>query len=75
MRSTWRRANQKSLENAFGKTGAEQNFFDLQRALRNVGRVFQQADIARHQAGATKRKTCQKGKFQGITARTMPSGW
>ncbi len=24
--------------------------------------------------GAAKRKTCQKGKFQGITARTRPSG-
>src|SRR6266850_5085501 len=26
-------------------------------------------------AGAAKRKTCQKGKFQGITARTTPRGW
>ena len=26
-------------------------------------------------AGAAKRKTCQKGKFQGITASTAPSGW
>ncbi len=26
-------------------------------------------------AGATKRKTCQKGKFHGITARTGPIGW
>ena len=25
-------------------------------------------------AGAAKRKTCQKGKFHGITARMMPSG-
>jgi hypothetical protein len=25
-------------------------------------------------AGAAKRITCQKGKFQGITARTAPSG-
>ncbi len=25
-------------------------------------------------AGAAKRKTCQKGKFQGITASTAPSG-
>ncbi len=25
-------------------------------------------------AGAAKRKTCQKGKFQGMTARTGPSG-
>ena len=25
-------------------------------------------------AGAAKRKTCQKGKFQGITASTGPSG-
>jgi hypothetical protein len=24
--------------------------------------------------GAAKRKTCQKGKFQGITASTTPSG-
>ena len=26
-------------------------------------------------AGAAKRNTCQKGKFQGITASTTPSGW
>ena len=26
-------------------------------------------------AGAAKRKTCQKGKFQGITASTGPNGW
>jgi hypothetical protein len=26
-------------------------------------------------AGAAKRKTCQKGKFHGITASTGPSGW
>ena len=26
-------------------------------------------------AGAAKRKTCQKGKFQGMTARMTPSGW
>ncbi len=26
-------------------------------------------------AGAAKRITCQKGKFQGITASTTPSGW
>ena len=25
-------------------------------------------------AGAAKRKTCQKGKFQGMIARTTPSG-
>ena len=25
--------------------------------------------------GATKRNTCQNGKFHGITARTTPSGW
>ena len=25
-------------------------------------------------AGAKKRKTCQKGKFQGITAKTVPMG-
>ena len=25
-------------------------------------------------AGAAKRKTCQKGKFQGMTARTIPMG-
>ena len=24
--------------------------------------------------GATKRKTCQRGKFQGMTASTTPSG-
>ena len=26
-------------------------------------------------AGAARRKTCQNGKFQGITARIGPSGW
>lgn len=26
-------------------------------------------------AGAAKRNTCQKGKFQGMTARMTPSGW
>ena len=26
-------------------------------------------------AGARKRKSCQKGKFHGITASTTPSGW
>ena len=26
-------------------------------------------------AGAAKRKTCQKGKFQGMMASTGPSGW
>ena len=26
-------------------------------------------------AGAAKRKTCQRGKFHGITASTTPSGW
>ena len=26
-------------------------------------------------AGAAKRKTCQKGKFQGMTARIGPIGW
>ena len=45
-----RRANEKSLEYAFGETGAEENVFNFQGALRDVGGVFQQADVAGHQA-------------------------
>src|SRR5208283_2228948 len=43
-------ADQKGLEDTFGKTGAEKDLLNLQGALRNVGSVLQQADIAGHQA-------------------------
>ena len=45
-----RSADQKRLEHALGKAGAADDLFDFQSALRNVGRVLQQADIAGHQA-------------------------
>ena len=47
-----RRANEKSLEHASRETGAEEDVFDFQSALRDIGGVFQQADVAGHQAGS-----------------------
>jgi len=35
---------------------------------------FNSATLPAMRAGAAKRKTCQKGKFQGITARIGPRG-
>ena len=43
-------ADQQSLKRALGKAGLQQNFFNFQRALRNVGRVFQKAHVAGHQS-------------------------
>ena len=41
--------DEQRLKNAFVKTGAAKDFFDRERALRNVGRVFEQADVSGHQ--------------------------
>ncbi len=68
------RTNQQGLKRAFGESGFEKNRFNGERALGDVRGVLQQSDVAGHKAGAAKRKTCQKGKFQGITARIGPMG-
>ena len=36
---------------------------------------FSTAALPAMNAGAANRITCQNGKFHGMTARTMPSGW
>ena len=68
------RFDQQRLKNAFVETCATKNIFNRERALRNIGGVFEQADVAAIKAGAAKRKTCQKGKFHGMIASTGPIG-
>ena len=43
--------DEQSLEDAAGKAGAAYQGFDGERALRHVGGVLEQADVARHQRG------------------------
>ena len=40
-----------------------------------LAECFSTPPLPAMRAGATKRNTCQNGKFHGITASTAPSGW
>jgi hypothetical protein len=40
-----------------------------------LGECFRSAPLPAIRAGAANRSTCQNGKFQGMMARTRPSGW
>ena len=42
-------ADQQRLKRTFGKSGFQENAFNRQRALRHVGGMLQQSNIARHQ--------------------------
>ena len=46
-----RRADQQRLERAVGESGPPERVLDEQRGLRDVRRVLQQPDVARHQRG------------------------
>ena len=61
-------------EQMFGEARLAEHRLDGERATRDVAGVLQHGAVAGHQCRAAKRKTCQKGKFQGIIASTTPSG-
>src|SRR5258708_40257625 len=54
--------DQEGVEQGFGKTGAADNFLNLQRALRNVRSMLQQPNIARHQRRRDKTKYLPEGE-------------
>ena len=56
--------DQQGLKHAFRETGAAKNIFNRERALRNVGGVFEQNDIARHQSG--------RGETEHLPERKIP---
>ena len=56
------RFDEQRLEGAAGKAGAADERFDGERALRDVGGVLQQADVAGHQRGREKAEDLPEGK-------------
>ena len=57
------RLDEQRLKNAFLESGSAKNIFDRQGALRNVRRVFEQADIARHQRRRGETEHLPEGKI------------
>src|SRR5262249_24777339 len=57
-------ADEQGLKDAFRKAGPAEDFFDRQGALRNIGRMLQQADVARHQRG--------RGEAEDLPERKVP---
>ena len=68
-------ADQQGLKDAFRESGTQDGVLDPQRRLGHVGRVLKQATLPTMKVGVANRITCQRGKFQGITASTGPMGW
>ena len=56
--------DEQGLKHAFRETGAPKNIFNRERALRNIGGVFEQADIARHQG--------RRGEAEHLPERKIP---
>src|SRR5205085_9571084 len=56
------RFDKQSLKNAFGKTGAEKNVFEGERALRDVRGVLEQGDVTGHQGRSGETNDLPEGK-------------
>ena len=55
--------DQQGLKNSVFKSGITKNIFNSEGALRNVGRVLEQADIAGHQSRSGKSEDLPEGKI------------
>ena len=63
--STWRDFDEQRLEGAAGKAGAADQRLDGERALRDVRRVLEQADVAGHQRGREEAEDLPEGEVPG----------
>ena len=69
-------ADEQGEEDVVREARPAEQLLHVQRRLRHVARVLEQARRCRPSApGAAKRIACQSGKFHGMIASTGPSGW
>ena len=55
--------DEKGLKNAFIKSGPAKNLFNGERALRNIGRMFEETDVSGHQSRRGKPKHLPEWKI------------
>ena len=68
------RTNQQSLEDALGKSRAQQDIFDQQRRLRHIRGVLQQPHVSGHQRGTDKTKNLPERIVPGHHCQNRAEG-
>gem|GEM_PF-6022221 len=72
--STWRASMRRVWKLPRGKPARRMRASISRAHWGTLEACLSRATLPAMRAGAAKRKTCQRGKFQGMTARTTPMG-